>query len=205
MLVGARFTCALLIAASLGCGRDRPPSARTRIERAIDRELGARFGVGVATYCHPLAPGCVTRLPDGSSLPISLMKLGKEWEWRVVGLVISTDELEAYLREEVADLGAPQGVRCAPKIRRIDPDDRVECWLARGGKAFVTVRADGSTSVEVVLDAQSANARSELITPAREQELSTTSRALERSENFDDDEESRPADAGELLAPAPAR
>lgn len=206
MVVGARVTSALVVAAALsGCGRDEPASRRVLIERAIDRELGARFGVGVVTQCHPYAPGCVARLPDGGSLPISLIKLGTEWEWRVVGLVITTNEIEAYLREEVADLGAPQGVRCAPKIRRIDPGDRIECWLANGGKAFVTVRVNGSISVEVVLDARSANARSELITPAREQELSTSSRALEHSENFDDDEESPSADAGELLAPAPPR
>jgi hypothetical protein len=196
MPVGARVTRTLLALSLASCGREDAAHRRSPLELAIDKDLGARLGVGVVTECLGYVPACVTHLPDGSTLPISLIKLGKDWEWRVIGLVITTDELESYLRAEVADLGAPQNVKCAPRIRRIEPGDQIECWLARGGKAFMTVRADGTISPEIVLDVASANARSELITPERDKELSTTSRALEHSENFDDDEESLPADAG---------
>jgi hypothetical protein len=106
------------------------------------------------------------------------------------------------LRDEVADLGAPQGVRCAPRIRAIVANERIECWLAHGGKAFVDVHADGTTAVELVLDAAAANARSELVTPERDRELEATSRALAHmadDEADDEDPRERPSspDAGD--------
>ncbi|MBA3455010.1 MAG: hypothetical protein H0T42_18115, partial [Deltaproteobacteria bacterium] len=163
--MGGRITQALVLAAVAACGSDDPSHARSPVERSIDATLRARFGVAVVSQCFELAPVCEARLPDGISLPISVIRRGAEWQWHVIGLVVTSDQLEAYLRDEVSDLGAPQGVRCAPRIRRMIAGDRVECWLERGGKGFFTVRGDGSLSVEVVLDAASANARSEQVTP----------------------------------------
>lgn len=160
---------------------------RSPLERSIDDTLRARFGVTVATRCFELAPVCEARLPDGLALPVSVLRRGAEWEWHVIGLVVTADQLEAYLHDEVAELGAPQGVRCAPRIRRIAAGDRIECWLERGGKGFVTVRDDGSLSIEVVLDASSANARSELVTPARDLELLRASKALDSAEESGED------------------
>jgi hypothetical protein len=193
--VGARdqFVRGAICLFVLGChGRetaeDREP---LRIEAEIDRALTQRFGVGVVTTCGIAIPPCTTLLPDGTRLPIALSWSATGWDWRVVGLVISTDQLEAYLRDEVADLGAPQGVRCAPHVRAIEPGERIECWLARGGKAFVTVRANGTTAVEIQLDAAAANARSEVVTPAREAELEKVSRDLAHADDEgDSDDES---------------
>ena len=57
----------------------------------------------------------------------------------------------------------------------------------------MTVRADGSLSIEVVLDAGSANARSELATPARELELMRASKALDSAEESGEDPPPTPA------------
>ena len=159
-----------------------------------------RLGVAVTTACTGLYPPCVTELPDGVQLPIDLAWKDGGWDWRIRGLVITTDELEAYVRDEVAALGAPQGVRCAPRIQVIVPGDRIRCGLARGGMAFVTVRADGTTAVEIALDPAAANARSELVTPARAEELERTSRAL--SHGADDEEEEVVAPSTDASVPA---
>jgi hypothetical protein len=191
MFLGVRRTHLLaLTAAAVACGRDasRDVPAASPLERVIDDALHKRFGVAVSTRCPFYIPVCRALLPDGTALPISLRPAGADLEWRVDGLVIATDAIEAYLRDELGDLGAAQGVRCAPRIRRVEPDDRIECWLANGGKAFVIVRKDGTTSVELALDAAAANARSEVITPKRDHELTHLSRTLERGGADDDDE-----------------
>lgn len=203
MEVSVRVTHALVVAAVAACGTSERTPRRSPVERAIDEALGARFRAAVVTRCFDHAPVCEARLPDGSALPISVVRRGAEWEWRVIGLVVTSDELEAYLRDELADLGAPQGVRCAPRIRRISAGDRIECGLAGGGKGFVTVHADGSISVEVVLEEAAANARSERLTPAHELELFRASAALDRAGETGEDEAATP-DAGELgVSPAP--
>ena len=138
-----------------------------------------------------MIPPCTVRLPDGIDAPIDLAWKDNGWDWRVRGMLITTDDLESYLRDEVLALGAPQGVRCAPKVRLVTPGERIECWLARGGKAFFTVRADGTTAVEIAIDAPAADARSELVTPARERELDSASRALEHADD-DNEVESAP-------------
>lgn len=195
-VVGARVTLALGLVLAGACRSAETAAARSPLERSIEETLGARFKTPVVARCFDFfAPACEVMLPDGSSLPISVIRRGTEVEWSAIGLVVTSDELEAYLRAEVGELGAPQDVRCAPRIRRINAGDRIECWLARGGKGFVTVGADGSTSVEVVLDAASANARSELVTPARETELLRASKVLDSADETGEDE--RPTlDAG---------
>ncbi|MGE0398525.1 MAG: hypothetical protein AB7T06_17595 [Kofleriaceae bacterium] len=173
-------------------GHDASP-----LERSIAASIGERLGVPVVARCMGLV-ACVTLLPDGDHIPIVTWP-GKDgaWEWRVDGLLVASDVLERYLREVVREMGAPQDVRCSPKLRRIAPEGRVECWLANGGKAFVTVRADGTTSVEVELDKAAADARSEVVTPARDDEMTRSSRALEREEGDgeDGDEPAAPTDA----------
>ena len=186
-------THTLVVAALAACSSGESSLARSSLERSIDDTLRTRFGVAVATRCFEVAPVCEARLPDGLSLPISVLRRGKEWEWSVIGLVVTSDQLEAYLRDEVTDLGAPQAVRCAPRIRRITAGDRIECWLERGGKGFITVRTDGSLSIEVVLDASGANARSELVTPARDLELMRASKALDSAEETGEDPPPTPA------------
>jgi len=201
--VSAWVASAVVVALVAACGTRERTLERSPVERAIDEALGARFGAAVVTRCFEYAPVCEARLPDGSALPISVVRRGPAWEWRVIGLVVTSDELEAYLRDELADLGAPQGVSCAPRIRRIAAGDRIECGLAGGGKGFVTVRADGSISVEVVLEEAAAKARSERHTPARELELFRASAALDRAGETGEDE-AAPPDAGELgVSPGP--
>lgn len=203
-VVRERLTPALIAAVLGACGSSEPAAHRSPVERSIDETLERRFGEAVVTRCFHLAPVCAAKLADGTSLPISVIRRGAEWEWRVLGLVVTADQLEDYLRAEVNELGAPQQVTCAPRIHRISAGDRIECGLARGGKGFVTVRGDGSLSIEVVLDASSAKARSEPITPARDLELTRTSRALEHSEEMGEEEGPAP-DAGALPVPPTPR
>lgn len=206
MYVGAPSTASLLIfagiASGIACGSDHAGHDASALERSIATSIGARLGVPVVARCMGLV-ACVTLLPDGDRVPIITWP-GKsgEWEWRVDGLVVASDMLERYLRDVVNELGAPQEVKCSPKLRRIAPGDRVECWLAHGGKAFVTVRADGSTSVEVELDKKAADARSEVVTPARDDEMTKTSRALANEDSDEDDgPEVAPSDAAVQSAP----
>ncbi len=186
-LIFAGFACAI------ACGDDPAGHDASALERSIATSIGARLGVPVVARCMGLV-GCITRLPDGDVIPIITWPgTNGEWEWRVDGLVVASDMFERYLRDVVAELGAAQEVRCAPTLRRIAPGDRVECWLANGGKAFVTVRADGSTSVEVELDKRAADARSEVVTPALDEQMTRASRALA---NADEEGEAAPIDAG---------
>jgi hypothetical protein len=202
--VGEWVTRTAVLAALAACGSGGADAGRSPVERAIDEALGARFGVAVTTRCFHFAPACEAKLQDGTSLPISVVRRGTETEWRVIGLVVTSDPLEAYLRDSVADLGAPQTVRCAPRVRRIRAGERIECWLERGGKGFVTVFGDGRVSLEVELHAPAANARSELVTPARDQELLRRSKMLDSAEETGE-EPVAPPDAGELQVPPTAR
>ncbi len=194
MWVRALITLSLVLASG-ACGGDDPWSGAP-LEAAIARDLGARFKTKVSVFCFRHGPACSAEVGEGVTLPVYVERRGGQWEWRVLGLVITTDELEAYLRAEVRELGAPQDVTCTPRVRRIDAGERITCELANGGKAFVIVRADGTTSVEVVLDREAAAARSEELTPERDEALSSSSRALERSEELGDEEAPSPADAG---------
>jgi hypothetical protein len=177
------------IALVVACGgEDRSESPRqSRLERAIDAELGKRAGGRVRTRCERSEPSCTARLPDGTELPIDLVQLDGEWEWRVRGLVVDAAEVERYLELEVADLGAPQRVRCGPRLQRLDPDERIACQLEQGGVAFVTIRDDGETAFEVVLDPAAAAARGEEVTPERDQHLLAISAALAPRTNEESD------------------
>lgn len=171
------------------------------LERAIETELRQRFGVVLRTRCTAVVPACVARGEDGSTLPIAVTRIAAGgWDWHVAGLVIASAPLEAYLRQEVADMGAPQAVGCGMRIRRVVADERIACELARGGIAFVTIRADGSTSIEVELDPAAAIARAEPVTADRDAALSRASRALEdappNAEGVEEEAPARPAGAG---------
>ena len=187
MRVGATSTAGIVIAL-IACRSDPGERAASPLETSIAKALGARLGVPVVANCLGWV-ACSVRMPEGDRIPIVTWPAAGGWEWRVDGLLVTSDVLETYLRDEVAAMGAAQDVRCAPKLRRIAANDRVECWLANGGKAFVTVRADGSTSVEVALDKAAADARSEVITPARDEQMGKTSRALEHAEGGDGETE----------------
>ena len=179
------------------CGPSSSTSPPTPVELAIAYGLLERFGVAVDATCTGLYPPCVARFPDGLELPIDLRFTADGWDWHVRGRVISTEAIERYLHDEVADLGAPQDVRCTPHVRAVVGGDRIVCRLGRGGSAFVTVRADGATSVEIVLDPAAAIVRSEQVTPEREREIEQTSRALAHMADDEDDDEGLAAtDAG---------
>ena len=174
----------------LACGTSaRDP---TRLEAAIAADLETRLGVAVVTRCGYAIPMCSARLPDGTQLPIEVTLSGDSYEWRVRGLVVNAAAIERYLAEELADLGAPQTVRCLPQVRALAEGERLACALQRGGTAFVTVGADGATAVELALDPAAAAARAEVLTPERERDLERASRALADSEDDGDDESDEP-------------
>ena len=202
MPVGAWSTRAVAVALVIaGCGDDHAP-ARTPLERAIETALTARLGIPVCAHCEGTACGAMAF--DGTLIPISVTTTGRELEWRVDGFLVASDALEAYVKEELSDLGASQGVTCARRIRRVVAGERITCTLERGGRVFVTLRADGSLSLETLLDPAAAKLRDELVTPELEEELARASRALEDSEAGDEASE-EPGPAGELLAPDAAR
>jgi hypothetical protein len=149
----------------LGC-RDRQVSEQARpspIETGIARDLTARFGTPATVKCQvaggiPVA--CTAKLADGTALPIALEAAGKdEWGWRVDGLVIESKTIVAYVQEQLAALNIQQTATCGPPIQALRPGERVSCTLSGGGGAFVQVAADGSTSLELLLDGSSAAER----------------------------------------------
>ena len=73
-------------------------------------------------------------------------------------------------------LGTPQVARCGARIRSIAAGDRVQCQLQHGGKAFVVVNADGTTSIEILLDPVAGDARAETVSIEREASLLEMSR-----------------------------
>jgi hypothetical protein len=143
------------------------------MERAIAEQLAARVGVPLRVLCTLQAGRCRGILPDRSELPIVIDVIGN---WHVEGLLVVSDPIEAYLREAVAEVGAAQEVRCAPKIRIVAAGDRIECKLGAGGIAFATIAADGSFTIELALDHAAGEARS---VELPERALTEQSRALE--------------------------
>lgn len=207
MRVGALSTASLLMFAgfaSTACESDRTGRDASPLERAIATSIGARLGVPVVARCWGLV-GCVTLMPDGDRIPIiTSPNRDGEWEWRVDGLLVASDVLERYLRDVIGEMGVSQDVKCSPKVRRIAPGDRVDCWLSGGGKAFVTVREDGSTSIEVELDKAAADARSEVVTPALDDQMTKASHALyDQGEDSDGDEPASPAPPDAAVQSAP--
>lgn len=196
MRVCSANTALLMMFAGIACGSDRTGHDASPLERSITASIAKRLGVPIVARCRGLV-GCVAVMPGGDRLPIATWpNHDGEWEWRVEGLLIPSDVLERYLHQVVAELGAAQEVRCSPRLARIAPGERVECGLARGGKAFVTVKADGATSVEVELDKTAADARSEIVTPVRDDEMTRASRALDQGSASDEDgDEPAPIDA----------
>jgi hypothetical protein len=202
MSVGAWSTRAAVVALVIAACGDDHAAARSPLERAIETTLTARLGIPVCAHCT--GETCSAMAIDGTLIPISVTTTGHELEWHVDGFLVTSDALEAYVKEEVAELGAPQGVTCARRIRRVVAGDRITCTLERGGRVFVTLRADGSLSLETLLDPAAAKLRDELVTPELEEELARASRALENSEEAGEDSEES-GSAGELLAPQAPR
>ena len=182
-----RLVCAIVVAA---CG-DREhaeprPKQPSKLESAITRDLSAKLGEPPVVHCVTLfgyPRGCTATLADRSTLAIRVHDAPKRWTWEVAGLLVDARPIEAYVGGVLEDLGAAQGVSCGTRMRGLAPGGRVECGLARGGKAFVTIGAEGAMSLELALDPGAARARSEAAT-----DLERASRALEHTEDEDEDE-----------------
>lgn len=175
----------MIFAVSAACASEpSQPRERPRIEAAVERGLGERVHVPLRVRCVWIPPRCRATLPDGSHLPVWLGVRHGEIVWRLDGALVFADDIEAYLREALADLGAPQTAECGARVQAIAARDRVPCQLQHGGKAFVTVNADGTTSIEIVLDPVAAAARAE---PVSDESLLQMSRKLEHADG--DDEE----------------
>jgi len=193
------LVCAVVLAA---CG-DRehaapPVDQPSALETAIARDLTARFGAAPVVHCASIfgyPRGCSATL-DGERFGIRVRDVGRTWRWQVLGLVVTMAPIEAYVRGVLDDLGATQGVACGARVRHVAPNDRVACDLARGGKAFVTIAADGAITLELALDPTAAKARSEPV-PG----LEHRSRALAHTDESDDDEVGVTTDAGVESAP----
>lgn len=144
-----------------------------------------RVRVPLRVVCVWIPPSCRATLPDRSTLALRVGGKDGALTWRLDGGLVLADDIEAYLRDVLEDLGKPQVARCGQRVRSARPDDRIECQLQNGGKAFVLVHADGSTSIEILLDPVAGDARAEVLTIEREQSLLEMSRKLG---NTDDDD-----------------
>lgn len=188
MPVGARSTSLLAIAiAMIACGGDhvRVPTA---LERSIETALTKRLGLAVGASCTTKT--CAALTGTGMLIPISLTSTGGEVEWSVDGLLVTTDALEAFVTEEISELGAAQRVTCGARIQRLAAGERVACELEHGGRVYATIRADGGFTLETLLDPQTVKMRDELVTPELEAELARASHALESTDDTEAGEDS---------------
>jgi hypothetical protein len=180
-----------------GC-RDRPSreqAKRSPLETAIARDLTARFGTPVTVICT--AGACTATLADKTTMPIVVDSASAgEWGWRIDGRVIEGKAIATYVEGVLAALKIRESVTCGPPHQIVRPGERVSCTLSGGGAAFVQVAADGSTTLELALDKESAAARAELVTPDRDRELTIQSKRLEDLEGESDGEEAVATDGG---------
>ena len=164
----------------------------TPFETAIARTLTARLAIPVSATCTVtlgIPAACEARLFDGTRLPIAITSAGTEWAWRVAGLVVDTVPVAAYVDARLAELAVAQRASCGARFLVVAPGDRIGCRLSGGGIAFVRVAGDGTASLELDLDAASAAARGEPVTPARDRELTAISLALDGVEGESGGEE----------------
>lgn len=178
--IEAKCLAAIICVGVLACA-DRRESDHTRgttpLGKQIAAQLGSQLGMALDVACATVPPACLVILPDRSELPIRLVRDRDAWSWQIDGLLVVSDPIERYLRDTLADLQVAQSVTCAPRVRVLRDNERVQCMLERGGRAFVTVRRDGTFGVELVLDATAALARSDE-EPGHDRELDEQSRAL---------------------------
>lgn len=164
-MTGVGRRAILLAALHAACGdpaRDPPPAPSppvkpSHVEETIATQLAAKLGRTATVSCT--ATSCTADLGD-AVLPIAIAKGSGELSWSVDGLLVRAAPIEAYLREALVDLGAPQKVSCGPAIRSVPAGARIECALERGGKAFAVIAANGTFSTEIDLDPAAAKARS---------------------------------------------
>jgi hypothetical protein len=180
----------LIIAVTVACSSGERASVQRResskIEAAIERDLGERAGVPLRVRCVWIAPSCRATLPDGSHLGVRITVSDGSLAWRLDGALVLADDIEQYLRDALADLGKPQAVRCGARIQNVVVGGRMQCQLQHGGKAFVVVNGDGTTSTEIELDPVAGDARAEAVSIERDSSLLEMSKKLEHA---DEDEE----------------
>lgn len=191
------IVCALVLASCRDCDAREKPKP-TSLELAISHDLAARLRTSATTRCAIVAGNpvkCEATLADGTKLPIEIKSERTEWAWRVAGTVVETKPVTEWVNGELAALKIAQTADCGPSVVVIQPTERVACKLTGGGIAFVAIDKDGEASLELELDAAAAAARAEIVTPEREREIFTISKALEGLEGESDGEEEVPADA----------
>jgi hypothetical protein len=184
----------LEVAAGAACGdRKRSEAARkSPLETAIARDLTAKLAQPVTATCGAMAgipTKCEAVLADGTKLPIALASAGKDYEWRVDGLLIETAPVVQYVNATLADLEVAQQAQCGSRFAFVEPGGRLGCKLSGGGMAFVRFAKDGTAALELDIDPASGSARGELVTPERDRELTAISKALENLEGESDGEE----------------
>jgi hypothetical protein len=179
-IVGALTLCACR-------DHERSTARRSPVETAIARDLTAKLQVPVSATCKTTT--CEAVLFDGTKLPITLDSKGNEWEWHVVGKVVDTTPIASHVRALLDDLKISRRVSCGARIQLVQPGSRISCMIEGGGMAFVLVDERGEASIELALDAASAAARMEPVTPQRDQALTKMSLDLERLAGESDGED----------------
>ncbi|MCX5747485.1 MAG: hypothetical protein NT062_33895 [Proteobacteria bacterium] len=197
----ARIRTVVVIATTLvACdGQGQGPIVPIVPISSIARDVGKRLGVAVEIRCGFLLgmpTGCLATLPDRTAIPIVVQLMERAWDWRFDGTVISTAPIARYIADELAAAGGrPRDVACAPQIRRVVPQEQLECTLGGGGIAFVTLGADGAVAeLELELDPLAAAARGEIVSAARQAELDRMSRALQHTEADEGNDERNDVD-----------
>ena len=169
------------------CGsREHAHATAPPITDAIARDVSARLALPATVSCDYLLgmPTACRAGAGGATIPIEITLHDRAWDWRFDGVVISTQPIAKYIRAMLGTHDLALEVSCAPDIRRVT-DEPIECTVGPG-KAFVTLRADGSVAdVELELDPAAAAARS---IPMAADELEKLSKELKTTEDEADDQ-----------------
>jgi hypothetical protein len=193
---------ALVIAAGTACGGGDGRRAESALERDVRAAVTAAIGEPVTSVACT-ATSCRVVVGGGPvDVPVVVRSDGSATTWAIDGLVVGGAKLEAHVVELLAEIGVVGGrADCGPRVIVARAGDRVTCALSPpldGGRAWATMRDDGTADVEIALDAGIAAERTRDVD---ENELDALSRALDRDDagGEDDGDEAAPppgTDAG---------
>lgn len=177
----------LAVLALAACGKSGSKGrGDSELERAVAGQVGAQLGADTSVSCEGTPPRrCMASLA-GSHIPLELFEEAGELRWRIQGLVVSGTELQRQVTDELTALGLDGGIpRCGPALQIALPGDRIACRLGDLGVAWASVEGDGSYSIELALGAAAV----ERDRAVEETQLDELSRALDRDQGKDEEEE----------------
>lgn len=175
------------------CGRG--DARRDPVADAVAKGVKAQLGIAPRRVrCQ--RDRCDIELPDGLELEARLSG-DREVTWESESVVVVAP-IAAYVRAELVALGVEASIDCGPALIPAKLVPRITCTIDRGpGQAWVDVLPDGGLRLELVLEGEAVEARTEPVDTAG---LDGLSRALDTDVAQGVDESEPAPDAGSEAA-----